>query len=417
MNKKKVINDPVYGFITISSDLIYDIIEHPFIQRLRRIKQLGLTDLVYPGALHTRFHHALGALFLMQNALNSLKGKGLEISDEECEAASIAVLLHDVGHGPFSHALEYVLLPGMGHEALSELIISRLDQVFNGQLELAYQIFTNQYRRKFLHQLVSSQLDVDRLDYLKRDCFFTGVSEGTIGADRIIKMLNVVDDKIVVEEKGIYSIENFLDARRMMYWQVYLHKTSVSAEKMLISLIVRLKELIDQDKEVPVNPALKFFLNKTFTLNDFKEDNTLLEKYCSLDDYDIWGGLKLWKDHPDKILSLLSNGLLQRKLLKIAITSENVPQKTIKLLKEETARVLNIDLADAHYFVKHGSITNAAYLSAGEEINILTKRGKIVDIAQASDLPNIKAMSKIVKKYYLCWPKNINLRPKDILNT
>lgn len=418
MNKKKVINDPVYGFITINSDLIYDIIAHPFIQRLRRIKQLGLTDLVYPGALHTRFHHALGALFLMQNALSSLQGKGLEISDEECEASCIAILLHDVGHGPFSHALEYVLLPGIAHEQLSALIIQRLSKYFDGQLDLAYQIYSNQYHRKFLHQLVSSQLDVDRLDYLKRDCFFTGVSEGTIGADRIIKMLNVVDDEIVVEEKGIYSIENFLNARRMMYWQVYLHKTSVSAEKMLVSLMTRLKELIKHGEEVQINPALRFFLENSFSINDFDYDPELLENYCLLDDYDIWGGLKVWKDHPDKILSILSNGLLQRKLFKIVISNENIADKaTVRLLEEETAKALNIDISEARYFVQHGSITNAAYLSTGNEINILTKRGKILDIAQASDLPNIKAMSKIVKKYYLCWPKNINLRTKDILNT
>jgi hypothetical protein len=400
----------VYGFITVSSDLIFDIIEHPFIQRLRRIKQLGLTDLVYPGAIHTRFHHALGAMCLMQSALNSLRSKGQEISDDEYEATSIAILLHDIGHGPFSHALEYVLLPGIGHEFMSEIIMAHLAKVFGSNVYLAHQIFTNQYPRKFFHQLVSSQLDIDRLDYLKRDCFYTGVSEGSIGADRIIKMLNVVDDQIVVEEKGIYSIENFLNARRLMYWQVYLHKTSVSAEKMLVSTITRVKELVQTGEKVFASPSLLYFLENNVSLADVKNKEELLEKYCLLDDYDIWGGLKFWSRHSDPILSSLSNWLLQRKLFKIIVSNQQIDDETIKLQQQATAHLLKTGIRDVHYFVKHGSITNAAYLSGGEKINILTKEGKVKDIAQASDLPNIKAMSKIVKKYYLCWPKNVNLR-------
>ena len=410
MNKKKVFNDPVYGFITVSSDLIFDIIEHPFIQRLRRIKQLGLTDLVYPGAIHTRFHHALGAMCLMQSALNSLRSKGQEISDDEYEATSIAILLHDIGHGPFSHALEYVLLPGIGHEYMSEIIMEHLAKVFGSNVYLAHQIFTDRYPRKFFHQLVSSQLDIDRLDYLKRDCFYTGVSEGSIGADRIIKMLNVMDDQIVVEEKGIYSIENFLNARRLMYWQVYLHKTSVSAEKMLVSTITRIKELVQAGEKVFASPSLLYFLENNVSLADFKNKEELLEKYCLLDDYDIWGGLKFWSWHSDPILSSLSNWLLQRKLFKIIVSNQQIDDETIKLQQQETANLLKTEIRDVHYFVKHGSISNAAYLSGGEKINILTKQGKVKDIAQASDLPNIKAMSKIVKKYYLCWPKNVNLR-------
>jgi len=396
--------------MTVSSDLIFDIIEHPFLQRLRRVKQLGLTDLVYPGANHTRFHHALGAMYLMQSTLDSLRSKGQEISDDEYEATSIAVLLHDIGHGPFSHALEYVLLSGIGHESMSELIIAHLAEEFGGNVHLALQIFTDQYPRKFFHQLVSSQLDIDRLDYLKRDCFYTGVSEGSIGADRIIKMLNVVDDQVVVEEKGIYSIENFLNARRLMYWQVYLHKTSVSAEKMLVSTIMRVKALVQSGEQIFASPALLYFLKNNVTLADFKHDKALLEKYCNLDDYDIWGGLKFWNEHTDPVLATLSTWLLQRKLFKIILTSQPIKQQLIEKQEQETAKILKTDIENAHYFIKHGSISNAAYLSGGEKINILTKKGKVKDIAQASDLPNIKAMSKIVKKYYLCWPKNVNLR-------
>lgn len=410
MNKKKVFNDPVYGFITVGSDLIFDIIEHPFLQRLRRVKQLGLTDLVYPGAIHTRFHHALGAMCLMQSALNSLRSKGQEISDDEFEATSIAILLHDVGHGPFSHALEYILLPGIGHEFMSERIMEYLAKIFGSNVYLAHQIFTDQYPRKIFHQLVSSQLDIDRLDYLKRDCFYTGVSEGSIGADRIIKMLNVVDDQIVVEEKGIYSIENFLNARRLMYWQVYLHKTSVSAEKMLISIITRVKELVQAGEKVFASPALLYFLENDITQAEFKNNEELLERYCLLDDYDIWGGLKFWSMHTDPILATLSSWLLERKLFKIIITPQPIEEDKILHQQQETASNLKIDINQIHYFVKHGSISNAAYLSGGEKINILTKQGGVKDIASASDLPNIKAMSKIVKKYYLCWPKNVNLR-------
>lgn len=400
----------MYGFITVSSDLIFDIIEHPFIQRLRRVKQLGLTDLVYPGAIHTRFHHALGAMHLMQMALDSLRSKGQEISDDEYEATSIAVLLHDVGHGPFSHALEYVLLPKIGHEVMSELIIAQMAETFGSKVQLAHKIFTNQYSRKIFHQLVSSQLDIDRLDYLKRDCFYTGVSEGSIGANRIIKMLNVIDDQIVVEEKGIYSIENFLNARRLMYWQVYLHKTSVSAEKMLVSTITRVKELIQGGKKVFASPPLLYFLENNVSLANFKNNEELLEKYCLLDDYDIWGGLKFWSRHADPILATLSSWLLERKLFKIIITSQPIEDELITRQQQEIAKKLKVKAEHVHYFVKHGSISNAAYLSGGEKINILTKQGEVKDIAQASDLPNIKAMSKIVKKYYLCWPKNVNLR-------
>lgn len=416
MNKRKVFNDPVYGFINIPSDLIFDIIEHPYFQRLRRIKQMGMADYVYPGALHTRFHHALGSMHLMQNTLESLRHKGQEISDGEYEATLIAILLHDIGHGPFSHALEYELLPHIGHEYMSKLIIKRLGETLGGSLHLAYRIFINDYERKFFHQLVSSQLDIDRLDYLKRDCFYTGVSEGEIGADRIIKMLDVRNDQIVVEEKGIYSIENFLNARRLMYWQVYLHKASVGAEKMLVSIIKRVRHLTSRRIEVPANPPLKFFIENQPSSEHFEKKVEYLKCFINLDDYDIWSAIKLWQYHEDKVLSMLSHMLLERKLFRIRLSNKEVPPSVIQSLKEQIIDEMGVAPEDTPYFMIRGSISNAAYVSGGQKINILTKEGKVFDIAQASDLPNIKAMSKIVKKYYFCWPKRIHLHPDSLLN-
>ncbi|MBL3656187.1 HD domain-containing protein [Fulvivirga sediminis] len=409
MNKKKIFNDPVYGFINIQCELVFDIIEHPVFQRLRRIKQLGLTGLVYPGALHTRFHHAIGAMHLMSRTLETLKSKGVQISDEEHEAALIAILLHDMGHGPFSHALEFSLLSGIQHESISFLFMKYLNEVFDNKLSLAIKIFQNTYHRKFLHQLVSSQLDMDRLDYLKRDSFFTGVSEGAIGLERIISMLTVVDDQIVVEEKGIYSIENFLNARRLMYWQVYLHKASVSAEKMLINMIIRAKDLAMSDQEVFATPALKHFLLNEYTLEDFQNNENLLTTFGQLDDYDIWGAIKVWQNHDDKILSTLSQFLLGRKLFKIKLTNDPLSKEELKSLRTHIAEEYNVLRTDSRYFFAHGEVTNKAYIAGGQTINILTKKGKVIDIAEAADLPNIKAMSKIVKKYYLCCPKNVSL--------
>ena len=410
LNKRKVFNDPVYGFINVSSDLIFDLVEHPYLQRLRRIRQLGLTDLVYPGALHTRFHHALGAMHLMQNTIDSLRNKGQSISEDECEALLIAILLHDIGHGPFSHALEFVLLPGIGHEYLSCLIIERLRDQLGGVLPLAYRIFTDHYERRFFHQLVSSQLDIDRLDYLKRDCFYTGVSEGEIGADRIIKMLDVRDDHIVVEEKGIYSIENFLNARRLMYWQVYLHKTSVSAEKMLVSAIERAKWLLEQGKPVPASPPLSLFLTRRITREELADHPDYLNEYLLLDDYDVWSALKQWRYHPDRVLATLSDMLLARKLFRIELSNEPFSPEKVAMLRDTVTQDLDLAPPEVDYFLMHGTISNAAYLSGKQKIHILTKQGKIFDVAQASDLPNIKAMSRIVKKYYLCWPKHIASR-------
>lgn len=388
---------------------MFDIIEHPFFQRLRRIKQLGLTDLIYPGALHTRFHHAIGAMHLMTRALDSLRSKGIEIDDHEYESAQIAILLHDIGHGPFSHALEYSLMPGVQHESISFQFMKYLNKEFNGALSTTLKIFQNTYKRKFFHQLVSSQLDMDRLDYLKRDSFFTGVSEGAIGLDRIISMLNVVNDQIVVEEKGIYSIENFLNARRLMYWQVYLHKASVSAEKMIINLIIRAKELAKSGESIFATPAFNTFLSTNISIDDFQQKPALLETFGQLDDYDIWASIKMWSQSNDKILRLLSNSLLNRKLFKIKLTNESLSKQELEKIRLAIVDQFDVLKSDARYLLAYGEVTNKAYIAEGQKINILTKKGKVLDIAQAADLPNITAMSKIVKKHYLCCPKTVSL--------
>ncbi|MBA4301948.1 hypothetical protein SAMN03080617_02583 [Algoriphagus alkaliphilus] len=408
MKSQKIINDPVYGFITIPSELIFTIIDHPYFQRLRRIRQLGLTDFVYPGALHTRFHHAIGAMHLMSITLDNLRIKGTEISDQEYEAALIAILLHDIGHGPFSHALESSLLKGIPHEALSLMTIELLNEQLGGQLALALRIFKNQYDRKFLNQLVSSQLDIDRLDYLQRDCFFTGVSEGTIGADRIIKMMAVKDGQLVIEEKGIYSIENFLSARRLMYWQVYLHKTTVSAEKMLINLIQRAKNLAQAGIKFTVTEEFEFFLKNNFELQDFRNDRRILESFLSLDDFDIWGAIKLWKSHEDYVLRNISQMFLTRNLFKINLVNEPFSSAELEEMKVKTLKKLQIPAIDIDYFFCSGKVSNYGYL-ATDRINILTKKGKVMDVALAADLPNIKVMSKIVEKHYICKAKNLIL--------
>lgn len=415
MNKKKIFNDPVYGFVTITSELIFDIVEHPFFQRLRRIKQLGLTDFVYPGALHTRFHHALGAMHLMSITLDNLRSKGHEISNEEYEAAQVAILLHDIGHGPFSHALEFTLLQGVPHEQLSLLLMEYFNQRFDGRLTLAIKIFTNQYERRFFHELVSSQLDIDRLDYLQRDSMFTGVSEGTIGADRIIKMLDIADDRIVVEEKGIYSIENFLSARRLMYWQVYLHKATVSAEKMLILTIQRAQHLVRSGERLFATPALQLFLENEVTKEKFAQDINFLKAFGSLDDYDIWAALKIWSQHSDRILASLSSMMLERRLFRVILSNEKVSDEMIEDLRHAIMEKYTIGFDDLRYFLNCGSMSNAAYMAGGQHIYILKKSGQVVDVAEASDLPNIKAMSKIVKKYYICWPKHIKPHTKAFL--
>ena len=389
--------------------MIFDLIEHPFLQRMRHIRQLGLAELVYPGAIHTRFHHALGAMYLIGQALEILIGKGIDLSEEEVEAAQIAILLHDTGHGPFSHSLEDTLLENIKHESLSFLFMKELNRQFSGRLTLALKIFQNTYPKKFLHQLVSSQLDIDRLDYLNRDSFFTGVREGTIGTDRIIAMMNVVKGQLVVEEKGIYNIENFLNARRLMYWQVYLHKTSVSAERLLVNIIKRAQYLVRSGEQLPASEALSLFLHHRFTLDDFVEKRNLLKAYGNLDDHDVWGAIKLWQSHPDRVLAQLCTMLLERKLFQIKFSTQPIQKSEVEKVKEIIAKEWQLMKSDVTYMFSHGTVSNEAYLSERNSIQILMKSGELVDVAQASDLPHIKAMSKIVKKNYLCWPKNLSL--------
>lgn len=409
MEKKKIINDPVYGFITFRSDLVFDLLEHPFFQRLRHIRQIGLSEMVYPGATHSRFHHALGAMHLMGKVLDNLRTKGVGISQQEFEAAQAAILLHDIGHGPFSHALEETLLPGLHHESLSYLFMQDLNRAMAGRLELAMKIFRNSYSRKFFHQLISSQLDIDRLDYLQRDSFYSGVVEGTIGVDRIIAMLDVQDDQLVVEENGIYSIENFLHARRLMYWQLYLHKTAVSAERMLVNLIRRAQYLCQSGQHLPASAALTTFLSRTYTLDEFKSQRELLKQFGQLDDRDIWGGLKAWQDHRDPILSELSTALLHRQLFQIKLSQAPISKSMVEKVKRAVGKSRQLLQREARYLFSHGTVTNEAYVAERQGIAIKMKDGRLLDIAQASDLPSIKAISKIVKKNYLCWPKNVSL--------
>lgn len=403
-NKQKIINDPVYGFITLPNDIIFDIIEHPFYQRLRRIKQLGMSHLVYPGALHTRFHHTLGATHLMGKAIQTLRWKGHEITKDEETAALIAILLHDIGHGPFSHTLEHSIVKGVSHEELSSLFMRHLSKEFDGALDLALLIFEDRYEKSFLHQLVSSQLDMDRMDYLNRDSFYTGVSEGVIGSDRIIEMLNVVDNQLVVEQKGIYSIEKFLVARRLMYWQVYMHKTVVCSEVMLSFILKRAKELVGQGEDLFASPAFTLFLENDFTLADFQKDTSLLEQFALLDDYDILGAVKVWQHHTDKTLSLLSNWLINRKLFKIEIAKVPFSDERINFEKEFVRTKYGIEDEFLGYFVATDVLTNNAYNENKERINLLLKNGTVVDVSKASDNLNISALTKPVEKFYLCFP-------------
>ncbi len=399
----------MYGFISIQNELIYDLIQHPYFQRLRYIKQLGLSDLVYPGAQHTRFHHALGALHLMSRVIDNLRLKGIEISDQEAQAAMIAILLHDIGHGPLSHALEETLLQEVHHESLSFLFMKTLNKQFGGALDLAISFFRNTYSRKFFHQLISSQLDIDRLDYLKRDSFFTGVMEGTIGVDRIISMLTVHNDELVVEEKGIYSIESFLHSRRLMYWQVYLHKTALSAERMMVNIIRRAQDLLRAGEDLLTPPALKDLLTNAYTIEDFSQRPELLDAFGQMDDHDVWGAMKFWRNHPDPILSGLCNRLMIRELFQITLTTDPIRKRMVEKVRQEIHQVYGILRKETNYLYSVGTVSNEAYVSGGKSINILTKQGNVIDIALASDLPSIKAISKIVEKNYLCWPKNVSL--------
>lgn len=406
-NKRKIINDPIYGFVTLPDDLVYDLINHPVFQRLRRIKQLGLTNLVYPGALHTRFHHAIGAMYLMTEALQILKSKGIKISDEECRATIAAILLHDIGHGPFSHALEHTIVKGIHHEDISTMLMDELNKTFKGKLSLAIKIFEDEHPKKFLHQLVSSQLDMDRLDYLNRDSFFTGVSEGVVSSDRIIKMLNVKDGQLVIEAKGIYSVENFLIARRLMYWQVYLHKTVLSAEKLLVNILKRAKELSLNGEDLFATPALSLFLKNNFSKKDFTSRPELLQQFVLLDDYDIMASVKVWMNHQDIVLSLLCKNLIDRNLYKIELQNKNFTAAYKDQIHEKVMKKYKLTKKETDYFVFSESVNNSAYNSSHFKINILYKNGELVDVAKASDQLNIKMLSKKVTKYFICYPKGI----------
>lgn len=402
-NVRKIINDPVFGFIHIPKGLLYDIVQHPLFQRLNRIKQLGLSSVVYPGAQHTRFQHSLGAFYLMSEAITSLTSKGNFIFDSEAEAVQAAILLHDVGHGPFSHLLENTIVSGISHEEISLLLMERMNKEMKGQLNLAIQIFKDEYPKRFLHQLVSGQLDMDRLDYLRRDSFYTGVSEGNIGSARIIKMLNVKDDHLVIESKGIYSIENFLTSRRLMYWQVYLHKTSVACEKMLISTLLRAKELASSGIDLFASPALKYFLYNAIDKDEFYHNPECLDYFIQLDDNDIWTALKVWSTHDDIILSTLSRGLIDRHLFKVEITSSPIPKIRKEKLLEQISSQLQISKKEASYFLSTSTITNDMYKKEDDSIEIIYNDGTTKNIADASDMLNISLLSRKVKKYYTCY--------------
>ena len=403
-NKKKIFNDPVYGFISIPQEIIFDVIEHPFMQRLRRIKQLGLTDLVYPGALHTRYHHVLGAMHLMSKAIATIRRKGHTISETEEQAALLAILLHDIGHGPFSHALEHDIVSGVSHEEISIFFIERLSKEFNGELDLALEIFKNTYPKEFLHQLVSSQLDMDRMDYLNRDSFYTGVNEGKIGSDRIIEMMNVVNGKLVLEEKGIYSIEKFIVARRLMYWQVYLHKTVVAAEYMLIQALRRAKELKQKGTALFASPALNYFLENNVSAEDFKSDPKVLERFALLDDYDILGAIKVWQSESDKVLSELSKRIIERRLFKIEVSKTPFSVEKITAIRAEIVKNLNLSEQEAEHFIITNKLTNNAYNFKRENINLVMKSGGIIDVTKASDNLNISALGNPVEKFFLSYP-------------
>ena len=408
MEKYKIINDPIYGFIKIESQIIYDLMNHKYFQRLRRISQLGLSYLVYPGAQHTRFQHALGSLHLMDKAIQQLTNKGHEITSKEQEALRISILLHDIGHGPFSHALENILVNEINHEKITLMFMKQLNVEFDGKLSLAIEIFKNTYKKKFLYQLVSSQLDMDRLDYLKRDSFYTGVTDGNIGTERIINMLNVANGNLVIEEKGIYSIEKFILARRLMYWQVYLHKTVISSENMLIKLIKRAKILLENKVEIFATSNLNYFLNEDFAKDLKNNQIKVIEKFAELDDYDIYFCLKKWQKSSDKILSILSTNLLNRNINKIIIENEKIEQNRIIDIKNKVAKDFRLNDIEIDFLVIDNQVTNHVYDEEKSNINILMKNNEVLDLAKASDHFNIKALNNKTKKYFISYPKLID---------
>lgn len=406
MNEPKIINDPVFGFIKIPRGLLYDVVRHPLMQRLNRINQLGLASVVYPGARHTRFQHSLGAFHLMSEAILSLQQKGQFIFDSEAEAVQAAILMHDIGHGPFSHVLENTLISGISHEDISLLMMEQINRDLNGQLNLAISIFKDEYPKRFLHQLISSQLDMDRLDYLRRDSFFTGVTEGNIGSARIIKMLNVVDDQLVVEQKGIYSLENYLTTRRLMYWQVYLHKTAVACEKVLVNLLRRAKSLARQGKEVFASPALAYFLYNDIDARWFETHEEALHMYEELDDSDLWSAMKAWKHSDDMILATLATDMLDRRIFKVEVSEEPVSEERINTLAASIAEKMNISTADARdYMTSVNIIQKDMYNVDDDSIGVLGKDGTVRDVAEASELLNVQLLSKKIRKYYLCYQR------------
>ena len=405
VNKRKIFNDPVYGFVTIPDELIFDIIEHKYFQRLRRIKQLGLTHLVYPGALHTRFQHSLGAMHLMLKAMGELTFKGHEISSDEVSGAAIAILLHDIGHGPYSHALEQSIVDDVSHEQISKVFMDNLNSEFDGKLSIAIDIFLNNYKKGFLHKLVSGQFDMDRLDYLKRDSFFTGVSEGTVNYERLLSMLNIHDDEIVMEEKGIYSVEKFLMARRLMYWQVYLHKTVLIAEYTIMNVLKRAKELSLQGLDLFATPALSFFLKNKVKIGDFENNPEVLHQFSMLDDYDISASLKVWTNNSDFILSFLSQSLVNRKLFRIEIQNEPFSADMVDSIRKKVMNKFGLDKSEIDYFVINEKTTNYTYKPGSGNISILQKDGNIVDVIKATDDLNINLLNKPTTKYFLSYPK------------
>jgi HD superfamily phosphohydrolase len=405
--KNKIINDPIYGFITVKDPLIYELIDHPYFQRLRRISQLGLTYLVYPGAYHTRFHHAIGAMHLMGRAIYTLRQKGHEITPEEERGVLIAILLHDVGHGPFSHALEHTLIPGVSHEALSLKIMEELNQEFDGALTLAIDIFTNNHPKAFLHQLISSQLDMDRLDYLRRDSFYSGVTEGSVNSERLLTMLNVKDDQLVVDSKGIYSIEKFLVARRLMYWQVYMHKTVLSADFMLVNILKRAKYLATQGVELTGTQALKHFLHADYTWNDFEENPAILKKFLELDDFDVMSGIKDWANHNDLILSDLSGRIINRNLLKIRLQETPFEEELAEKMAEGIRNQYGFTHGEERYMLIVDKVKNHAYNNKKGHINLLYKDGHTSDISTAADQMTINALSEPVERHFICFPREL----------
>ena len=410
-NKKKIVNDPIYGFVSIPDELHFDIIEHPYFQRLRRIKQVSLTNLVFPSALHTRFAHSLGAMHLMRRAIHLLRGKGYDITDEELEAASLAILLHDSGHGPFSHTLESSIVKGISHEDLSVMIMKKFNELHDGHLDMAIRIFTGEYEKGFLSKLISSQLDVDRIDYLKRDSFFTGVAEGNVNAERLLDMMEVVDNELAIEAKGIYSVESFLVSRRIMYWQVYMHKTVLSAEYMLREILKRAR-LISQVRPLPATPALSFFLKHEGVFDGTDDKDELLEQFGKLDDYDVMTAVKMWCDDPDFVLSTLCQRLVNRHLFKIEIAKEPFDPNYVDDILHRIAALYSISLYDASFMLLQGISSNHAYHPKKPAINILYKDGSVKDIGEASDQLNISVLSQPVVKHFICYPKELDMGGK-----